>query len=61
MKTEKKLKLDKLSSNELSSKEATQVKGGVIICSCYCTCVSYEDRLFTRMDERLFVRNETTS
>lgn len=60
MKTEKKLKLDTLSSNELSSKEATQIIGGVVICSCYCICVSYEDKLFTRMDERILVLNETT-
>ncbi|RPH30736.1 MAG: rSAM-modified peptide [Bacteroidales bacterium] len=56
MKTEKKLKLNTLSSNELASKEANQIKGGRPICTCYCYCNGAEERFFLRMDERNFVR-----
>lgn len=57
MKKEKKLKLDTLSSNELSSKEATQISGG-IICYCYCTCDTIDDRAYSRIDDRVFLRTE---
>ena len=58
MKTMKKLKLDTLSSNELANKEANQIIGGVTYCSCYCSCYSIDDRFLTRVDDRVFIREE---
>lgn len=54
MKTEKKLKLDRLSSNELANKEAYQTKGGMPICPCYCYC----DTTTLKLSERSFDSND---
>jgi len=51
MKTEKKLKLDALSSNELENKEANQIRGGGI-CGCICTCYTIDERIYVRIEER---------
>lgn len=56
MKKEKKLKLDTLSSNELASKEAAQISGGVVqVCNCTCYCIISMDSFFTRKDNLIHV------
>jgi natural product precursor len=61
MKKEKQLKLDTLSSSELANKEANQIRGGATtICYCYCTCNTNSERFALHLEDKSFLRTETS-